>query len=760
MRIHRKITAVIAATTLILSATPALAADSIYELTEETTIATGIVRKNIKRLTSKGWQNINIIEADISDGRYGVKTLTDTEDISVLNNVKTLAQEHSTLAAINGDFFSWKSDEKTKGSAVGGVVIDGVLKTSVTAPWNFATVAQNEEGEFIFDYIDCNIQVTTSDGFTIDVEHINKYDDLTYPIIYTKEWSPLSVGSAGTLSEIVVEDGKVVAVNYDQGPVEFPENGYIIAFLRDLYPEYTEKFAVGEEVALTVNYTPEFDDIKFAVGAGTLLLKDGEKTEIINDVAGYHPRTAIGVDKDGEKLYLVTVDGRRADSKGVTLDMLSEIMAEIGADDAANLDGGGSTTLVAKSPYTGVQTVMNNTVDGYLRSVANGIGIVPLEAADKDGFITIETDSNYVFKDTSIFLNVKVHDSHGNFIDAHELKWKAEGGSVKDGFYTPHRSGKHKVTVTYKGMSATKEFTVLDEPVKIYAGLKEYKIDTGKEAYISLMGEDEKGYKAYINLSDTEITLSSAILEVEGNSIIGKKKGTALATFNIGDVQTSVLIRVGGDTEKKSIPADITTEKEMNFPDDESKILKFAVFGNTVEKNTLTERLVLFTYGRMLNDSDYDLAVFAGDTLDTPKGIKTDVIKTTDYSVSEYKGSTFITLDSMDFAHWDKLFREAKEYSGDNLFIILTEGINDDKAYTEEALTDYVEKYLGNTNVYVISHGDGKILKDSGITHIPVPGMESIGSAKTAAEDAYYYSISVYNDSFKCEKIKIFEGAR
>lgn len=758
MQIHRKLTAVVAAATLLLSATPAMAADSIYDLTEETTIATGIVRKNIKRLTSKGWQNINIIEADISDGRYGVKTLTDTEDISKLNNVKTLAQTHSTLAAINGDFFSWKSDEKTKGSAVGGVVVDGVLNTSFTAPWNFATVAQKDNGNFIFDYIDCNIEVTTSGGFTIEVEHINKYDDLTQPIIYTKEWGPLSVGSAGTLSEVVIEDGKVVSVNYDQGPVEFPENGYIIAFLRDLYPEYAEKFAVGEEVELTVNYAPEFEDIQFAVGAGTLLLKDGEKTEIINDISGYHPRTAIGIDKDGETLYLVTVDGRRSDSKGVTLDMLADIMAEIGADDAANLDGGGSTTLVAKSPYTGTQTVMNNPVDGYLRSVANGIGIIPLQKAEDEGFITIETDSNYVFKDTSVFLNVKVHDSHGNFIEADELKWKSSGGNVDNGYYTPTSSGKHQVTVTYDGMSATKEFTVLDEPVKIYTGLKEYKIDTGKEAYISLVGEDEKGYKAYINLSDTDITLSSSILEVNGNSITGKKKGTALATFNIGDVQTSALIRVGGDTTKKDIPEDITTEKKVTFPDDESKILKFAVFGNTVDENTLTERLVLFRYGRMLNDSDYDLAVFTGDSLDTPKGINIDVLKTEEYSVSEYKGSTFITLDSSDFSHWDKFFSEAKEYSGDNLFIILTEGINDDKAYTEEALVDYVEKYLGRTNVYVISHGNGDMLKDSGITHIPIPGMESIGNAKTVTEDAYYYSISVHNDSFRCEKIKIFDG--
>ena len=244
---------------------------------------------------------------------------------------------------------------------------------------------------------------------------------------------------------------------------------------------------------------------------------------------------------------------------------------------------------------------------------------------------------------------------------------------------------------------------------------------------------------------------------MNGNYITGKKKGTAVATFNMGDVQTSAIIRVGGDTSQKEIPADITAEKHIAFPDDESDILKFAVYGNTHNDYTLRERLVIFKYARMLNNSDFDLAVFAGDTVDTPNGIKTDILKPTDYSVSEYKGSTFITLDSSDFSQWSRFFTEAKEYSGDNLFIIIANGINDDKAYTEEALIDYVEKNLSRTNVYIISHGDGSALKDSGITHIAIPGIETVKSAQTATEDAFYYSISVYGDSFKCEKIKIFE---
>ena len=70
-------------------------------------------------------------------------------------------------------------------------------------------------------------------------------------------------------------------------------------------------------------------------------------------VAGRHPRTLAGVQEDGT-LLLVTVDGRRAGwSAGVTLPEAARVMRALGARDALNLDGGGSTALVKA-----VQTLM------------------------------------------------------------------------------------------------------------------------------------------------------------------------------------------------------------------------------------------------------------------------------------------------------------------------------------------------------------------------------------------------------------------
>jgi hypothetical protein len=47
----------------------------------------------------------------------------------------------------------------------------------------------------------------------------------------------------------------------------------------------------------------------------------------------------------------------------------------MGADDAVNLDGGGSTTLVARDPGAAAVTVRNHPSGGAERPVANAIGV-------------------------------------------------------------------------------------------------------------------------------------------------------------------------------------------------------------------------------------------------------------------------------------------------------------------------------------------------------------------------------------------------
>ncbi|PWD49689.1 exopolysaccharide biosynthesis protein [Serinibacter arcticus] len=65
-----------------------------------------------------------------------------------------------------------------------------------------------------------------------------------------------------------------------------------------------------------------------------------------HSIQGDQPRTAIGM-IEADHLILVVVDGRSDESAGVTLPELARLMADLGATEAYNLDGGGSSTMVA-----------------------------------------------------------------------------------------------------------------------------------------------------------------------------------------------------------------------------------------------------------------------------------------------------------------------------------------------------------------------------------------------------------------------------
>jgi hypothetical protein len=111
------------------------------------------------------------------------------------------------------------------------------------------------------------------------------------------------------------------------------------------------------------------------------VVTDGQNTGVNLDRA---PRTAAGIDAAGKRLVLLVADGRRPDfSGGLTFLELGDEMIRLGCRDALSLDGGGSSTLVIRSPRTHTWNVINRPSDGHdlliplsiERAVANVLGI-------------------------------------------------------------------------------------------------------------------------------------------------------------------------------------------------------------------------------------------------------------------------------------------------------------------------------------------------------------------------------------------------
>lgn len=115
-----------------------------------------------------------------------------------------------------------------------------------------------------------------------------------------------------------------------------------------------------------------------AVGGFPDLIDDGarvgdlEISDRPSFAAARHPRTAVGYDSEDDRLWLVVADGRRLPhAAGMTLPELADLFETLGADEAINLDGGGSTAMV----ITGATVNRPSDLAGE-RAVANALALV------------------------------------------------------------------------------------------------------------------------------------------------------------------------------------------------------------------------------------------------------------------------------------------------------------------------------------------------------------------------------------------------
>ena len=123
----------------------------------------------------------------------------------------------------------------------------------------------------------------------------------------------------------------------------------------------------------------EKDNLVQASGGQFWMVKDGVvqdfSDQIVTDTSdpnydeeavyryGTHPRTAVGIREDGS-VFFVVVDGRGSDgAEGFTIEKLGQYMKDLGAYQALNMDGGGSSTAVTLNRETGTYEVQNTPSD-------------------------------------------------------------------------------------------------------------------------------------------------------------------------------------------------------------------------------------------------------------------------------------------------------------------------------------------------------------------------------------------------------------
>ena len=172
-----------------------------------------------------------------------------------------------------------------------------------------------------------------------------------------------------------------------------------IAFGHDSVEFSHTKWVKKNVGGLTAGWKP--GDVVTTHPAGTLALVSGFSELVIegspvkcssptaddcfpdrSDMRARHPRTAMGITADRKTLILLVVDGRTSASIGMYGAELAEVMGKLGAWEAFNLDGGGSSQMWVSGKGTVNNSVGNNN-GAPTRSVANHWGIFAGPAGGK-----------------------------------------------------------------------------------------------------------------------------------------------------------------------------------------------------------------------------------------------------------------------------------------------------------------------------------------------------------------------------------------
>lgn len=146
---------------------------------------------------------------------------------------------------------------------------------------------------------------------------------------------PDGMGSGALPTGSVIQNGKIVysspSPGRDGGVIGFDKNNNLILTKENMNSALSKY------------------KLRDAVEFGPFLIVNGKKSNIIgNGGFGIHPRTVIGQRSDGIVLLLI-IDGRSIESLGADMNDLIKIMTNYKAINAANLDGGASTTLVVNN---------------------------------------------------------------------------------------------------------------------------------------------------------------------------------------------------------------------------------------------------------------------------------------------------------------------------------------------------------------------------------------------------------------------------
>ncbi|MFB1082241.1 phosphodiester glycosidase family protein [Jeotgalibacillus sp. JSM ZJ347] len=542
------------------------------------TLSPGISHES-ERLTVSGYpQAANITEIDLTNPYAKVNLGVPSPINSVATVSKTAmqnsAERNHVVGAINASFFHLETRLSSYLVARNNKIdnLGGISASYTDYMFTPAAFGVNSSGKAMVDRYDMGVNVTHN-GKSFTFKGLNKVREADEGVLFTPGHRDDRTMTNSFGLEVVVRGvsktvdhglefgekvtGKVSSIRpYGQHTsATIPDDGYVLsaqgteaAKLRDM--------KVGDSIDLNINVDQRWQNAEFMLASGPLLVQDGVRKLSIDPTSprttSRAPRTAVAVDRTGEKVFMVTVDGRQAGhSAGMTLPEFANYLVNIGAHQAINLDGGGSTAMVTRKYGNPYATLVNKPSDGWERSVSATIQAVSTAPYGSPRYLKVSPEeSGAVFKGNT--LNFKadyVLDQYFNPLTIDQNKvtpLSVEGGvgEIVNGEFKATNSGSGSVVVGYEGQSARVPVTVTDKLDQLLIAPSEIRIGLSESVPLSVKGRLD-GQTITLDEDDIELSVSgNAGAIANGRFIAAASEASGTITAKFGSNTASIPVTV------------------------------------------------------------------------------------------------------------------------------------------------------------------------------------------------------------------------
>ncbi|MEO7268674.1 MAG: phosphodiester glycosidase family protein [Knoellia sp.] len=487
-------------------------------------VAPAVSLRSFEWLDAGGFMRGDLLKVDLAAGSVKPDYINSGK-VAAATPLTEQAEPRRAVAAVNGDYFDINNSSAPEG---GAKQLDGTVVKGPNPGHNYALgVGDTNLGQITSMFLQGTISLPTG---SIPLDGLNQTAIPTNGVtVFTPLWGDYTrtrvTGGATKVREVVTRGGVVESVATVAGQGQLDQDQLALVG-RGAGADKLAALAVGDKVSVDYALRNEGANLKMAISGNTMLLKDG--VVLPQTDKAIHPRTAIGFDADGSTMFVFTVDGRMAASRGMTYAETGAFLKEVGATSGINLDGGGSSTMLAREAGETDLDVENQPSDGQLRPVPDGVGLFAAAGSGQVRGLRLITTSDEenvdllrVFPGLTRQLTALGHDETYAPVAASPA-YRAQGNATISGTGLLRASAPGDVVATaeIKVLKETLELTVLGPLQRLRPSVDKVSIlDPAEPSTFRVIGADANGFETPLETGDVALDYDPALVGVTGSGV-------------------------------------------------------------------------------------------------------------------------------------------------------------------------------------------------------------------------------------------------